>query len=823
MIYLEKTKIKTTETREILSAGASKVAPLWSLENFVAVNPYLGLTDMPFEDAMEFLNMSGKAQATLPTSFYLEALQKGQIEREDIAKALKNNSFGFLEDAEGFIEDIYQESTDEDIYIRTMSDVASEINGKKWGRFMTDRISFWASAYFDNNQAIWDTAKNQESLFGAWKKEAEVDYSPEAMGLKGFRKLIQTIPNNYQEAVSKALKTLDIPQPSMGLYLNSLLMKMNGWAGFTARIDWDARLAEKESHATEEFLAILLVWEMCLKELLHYPHLDQVWKETKADMLDIITEARWNQALSRKLILQAAFDIANQRRIVEKINGQKAVESTRITPKAQAIFCIDVRSELYRRNLEAADDAIETMGFAGFFAFPIKYVPTAHDEGANQCPVLLTTSHTIREQTGDHTYHQKAMERRTLKGHVAKAWKSFKLGAVSCFGFVSPLGLFFLPKLFTDAFGITRPVPHPDKAGLSREDVAQKGIQLDQENWADELAGIPVADRLNMAASALRAMSLTENFARTVLIVGHGASTVNNPHATGLDCGACGGHSGEANAKVAAAVLNDPEVRKGLKDQGIEIPKTTAFIAALHDTTTDEVSLFNVPDSIKISHRADLEELETALKMAGQTARKERAKRMNVLDGDINKRVIDRSKDWSQVRPEWGLAGCSSFIVAPRERTAQLNFEGKAFMHSYDWRKDKEFSVLELIMTAPMVVTSWINLQYYASAVDNKKFGSGNKTLHNVVGGLGVLEGFAGDLRVGLPWQSVHDGGKFQHEPQRLNVIIEAPVDQMSKILEKHEPIRQLCDNHWIYLFAMNDNGKVAYKYIGNLEWEVVS
>jgi len=166
--------------------------------------------------------------------------------------------------------------------------------------------------------------------------------------------------------------------------------------------------------------------------------------------------------------------------------------------------------------------------------------------------------------------------------------------------------------------------------------------------------------------------------------------------------------------------------------------------------------------------------------------------------------------------------GCSSFIVAPRYRTKQLNFEGKAFMHSYTWQDDKNFGVLELIMTAPMVVTSWINLQYYASTVDNKSFGSGNKTLHNVVGGLGVLEGFTGDLRTGLPWQSVHDGKKYQHEPHRLNVIIEAPIDEMSKILDKHECVKRLCDNQWIYLFAMNNKGKVAYKYTGNLEWEVL-
>lgn len=143
-------------------------------------------------------------------------------------------------------------------------------------------------------------------------------------------------------------------------------------------------------------------------------------------------------------------------------------------------------------------------------------------------------------------------------------------------------------------------------------------------------------------------------------------------------------------------------------------------------------------------------------------------------------------------------------------------------MHSYEWERDQNFGVLELIMTAPMVVTSWINLQYYASTVDNKRFGAGNKALHNVVGGMGVLEGFAGDLRVGLPWQSVHDGEEFQHEPNRLNVFIEAPVDAMSRILEKHQGVRDLCDNEWIYLFAIDDHGMVTYRYAGNLEWQLV-
>ncbi len=811
--YTDQSKVE-----EVLKSASAKIAPLWSLENCVAVNPFLGMSDMKFEDAMNFLHKTGEVQAALPVEFYLKALETGQLTEADVEQALDGNELEVTEGAEAFIRNLFtNQKSPTDLRIRTLVDVASGINGKEWRRFMIDRISLWASAYFDHQQASWKTTQKATSIFSAWKQEAEIDYSTEAMGLKGFRKLVKSLPNDHLAATSLALDALQIPEEMLDHYLNALLMKMNGWAGFAARIDWDARLEGRDSQAVQEFLAILLTWEMCFGKLLSYPHLAISWNQAKQESVASVRMSHVSEQLARQLILQNAFDIALQRNLIQRINSQSLEVQAREKAKAQAVFCIDVRSEVFRRNLEATDAGIETFGFAGFFGFPVKYVPLGHDEGANQCPVLLTTSHTVGEQLADKKLENKALARRTFREHLFKFWKSFRSGAISCFGFVSPLGIYFLPKLFTDLFGFTRPVTHPDRFGLNAQESSEKGVSLDPH---DGIGGIPKEDRVKMAHSALTAMGLTSGFAPIVMITGHGASTVNNPHATGLDCGACGGHSGEANAKVAAAVLNDAEVRRELSTLGINIPENTAFVAALHDTTTDEVRLFNTPKELE--NTSEFSELKEALQTAGALSRKERAGRMGIDGTELDKLMMGRSKDMSQVRPEWGLAGCSSFIVAPRERTSRLNFGGKAFMHSYNWKKDQEFKVLEVIMTAPMVVTSWINLQYYASTVDNKKLGAGNKTLHNIVGGLGVLEGFAGDLRVGLPWQSVHDGERYQHEPNRLNVIIEAPVDEMSKILQKHDSIRQLCDNQWIYLFAINEQGKVAYKYIGDLEWELV-
>ena len=562
MISSQELNAKPT-MQQVLKEGSRVIAPLWSLENFVAVNPFMGMSEMKFDEAMDLLNKISDADATLPVEFYLNALKDGKLTEDDIANALKANPGDTEDNAITFIKDLYNTvQASQDKKMQILADVASEVCGKEWRRFMVDRISFWASAYFDQNQATWKTSRDAGSLFMAWKREAEVDYSTEAMGLKGFRSFVKSLPNDHLEASIVALEKLEIPREIQKQYLNALLMKLNGWAGIAARVDWDAKLAGKESNSLEQFLSILLVWELGLSELLDSAELESSWGRAKNDAAAILFSSGPDKSLRQRLILQKAFDIAAQREIINKINGQFPNESTEKKLKAQAVFCIDVRSETFRRNLESAGDGIETLGFAGFFGFPITYVPLGHTEGSDQCPVLISTSHTVKESLGNLMDEEKAIERRTLNERLLKIWKGFKSGAVSCFGFVSPLGLYFLPKLFTDLFGLTRPVANPNVSGLTKREVKEKGVSLEAMQG---ISGIPEEDRVNMALSVLKAMTLTEKFAPIVMIAGHGASTVNNPHATGLDCGACGGHSGEANARVAAEILNDKDIRKGLR------------------------------------------------------------------------------------------------------------------------------------------------------------------------------------------------------------------------------------------------------------------
>jgi hypothetical protein len=250
----------------------------------------------------------------------------------------------------------------------------------------------------------------------------------------------------------------------------------------------------------------------------------------------------------------------------------------------------------------------------------------------------------------------------------------------------------------------------------------------------------------------------------------------------------------------------------------VHIPECSVFLAGLHNTTTDSFDLFDL-DLLPTSHAPDLLTLKTWLGQAGQLARAERAPSLGLQalrqqPQALERAVKARANDWAQVRPEWGLANNAAFIVAPRSRSRHLDLAGRAFLHDYQWQKDGDFKVLELIMTAPMVVAHWINMQYNASTVDNPRYGSGNKLLHNVVGGhIGVFEGNGGDLRIGLPWQSLHDGETLRHTPQRLSVFIQAPQAAIDQVMKKHALVQQLVGNGWLHLFQIDSAQSIINRY----------
>ena len=783
-------------------AATRAVAPLWPLKHFVAVNPYLGMTEKPVSEALaEMARLSG-ARPTLERSFYAKAIAKGRITQADIATAIAASGTPDVT-PEAVIDAAGADDT-APVPLATFADLAKASHGTDWPRHVTDTISAFLASYFDHAQARLPHGETG-SLYAAWHQEAALDTGAEIAGLKNARSVFAALPDTAEDMIAQAAQMIGLDGRAWERYCQRLVLSMPGWSGYTRYLLWQAELHGGTSTAARDLLAIRLAWEVALRPLVSY-----------ADAEDVVAGLTTRQGAhwTIDLILQSAFELGWQRDLAAKFAApaQTDISQTTARPSLQAAFCIDVRSEVFRRALETVDPAAETIGFAGFFGAAISYTPLGRPNSGDQCPVLLTPAYTIAETAGDPGTG--ATRQAALRSSTA--WGSFKQAAVSSFGYVETLGLGFAGKLAAQALGAKGSALSVRDAGLSEDSAATLAPTLAPK---DDGTGIPQSDRLALAKGILAGMSLDPaKLARVVILAGHGSTSANNPHATGLDCGACGGHTGEANARVAVAILNDPGVRAGLAAEGTPMPEDTVFVAALHNTTTDAVTLYDTAPLMG-THGAEIDALEDKLAAAGALARAERAPTM-ATSADA---VTARAQDWSQVRPEWGLAGCAAFIAAPRHRSAGRDLSGRAFLHSYEWGKDDGFGVLELIMTAPLVVESWINLQYYGSTVDNRVLGAGNKVLHNAVcGDLGVIEGNAGDLRPGLPWQSVHDGETYVHEPLRLNAVIEAPVEAMNDVIARHAGLRDLVDNGWVHLFQMDEDGRIAKRYTGKGRWEAL-
>jgi uncharacterized protein YbcC (UPF0753/DUF2309 family) len=771
-----------------VEAALRAIPPVWPLASSVAVNPFLGQAGESLAQTAARLGRVAGIRVTMPRAWYLERLESRAIAPHDLEQALAGAPSAARPANLAALLEAARRPAEVPKALPTVADLAADASGIDWPGVLAERLGAWSSGYFDVGQAIW-AAPRGRSTYSAWRAVATHDLTPEIIGLAGFAMHVARAPRMAPDAIRRAVSVLALEPQALATYFHRLLMTLGGWAHYARYLLWQAELAGQTDSTLADLLAIRLLWEEALYER-YEEKISGRWKEVCANYAAPL-EATPDQIID--VILQEAAEYAAQRALARILNGSgAAADSAR--PALQAVFCIDVRSEIFRRALETLSPQIQTLGFAGFFGLTAAHRRFASDVTELHLPVLLNPA--VKSVSGGPN-NATADQAARFKARAKRAWGRFKLAAVSSFAFVEATGPIYVSKLLRDALAL-------DHAPSSADDPAP---HFDPP--------LDLATRAQAAETVLRAMSLTRNFARLVILAGHGATVVNNPHASTLNCGACGGYSGDVNARLLAALLNDNDVREQLASRGIVIPHDTRFLGALHDTTTDAVMLY-ARDHDTASHSDDVRAAAAWLDAAGRITRTERARR---LPGASDRHILRRSRDWSEVRPEWALAGCQAFIAAPRHRTAGRNLKGQAFLHDYDWTQDQGFGVLELILTAPVMVAGWISLQYYGSTVAPEIFGGGNKLLHNVTGGIGVVEGNGGMLKAGLPWQSVHDGESYAHEPLRLSVCIEAPQEAMTDILRKHAQVRALFDNRWLYLFRLDEAGRMGSRYAGDLAW----
>ena len=782
---------KTANLWDVADAAARQIPPMWPLASSVAVNPYFGQSGRDLAETAALLARVSAARTVMPRDWFASQIASGAISDDDLAAALAACASPLRPASMEALKLAATVARPAPQPLPTIADLAAEVSGIDWPALIAERFGHWAAGWCDEGQALWAAPKGRNA-FRAWQAAAQHDLTCEIAGLAGFGAFVADAPDSAIEAMARNVARLDLTPKALPTYFHALLITLGGWAQYARYIQWQAELAGGEDSAPADFLCIRLMWEAALYAQ-YEPLIAARWRVVAAAHA-APAQASGDDVVD--MILQEAAERAAQRELGASLQ-QGAQPAADTAALVQAAFCIDVRSEVFRRALESLDPRVQTLGFAGFFGIGASHRRFASDVAEHRLPVLLNASVSSTAGTAEHA--DKDRSARYL-ARAKRAWGRFKLAAVSSFAFVEAAGPVYVGKLVKDALGLKRSaLPHDPAPVLEPA--------LDR------------AARIGAAKAVLGAMSLTRDFAPLVLLVGHGANVVNNPHASGLHCGACGGYSGEVNARLLASLLNDPEVRTGLAEAGIAIPAGTLFLGALHDTTADNVLIY-AEDHPSADHAEILAQTREWMASAGLIARSERALRLP--RAGTGHEIARRSRDWAEVRPEWALAGCKAFIAAPRSRTGGTSLAGRAFLHDYVWQQDEGFGVLELIMTAPVVVASWISLQYYGSSVDPEVWGGGNKLIHNVIGGIGVVEGNGGTLRAGLPWQSVHDGEKLVHEPLRLTVCIEAPVKAMTDILARHDGVRALFDNRWLHLIALDENGQMAQRYTGNLGWEAI-
>ena len=796
------------------------IAPAWPLDRAIAVNPHWSRIGMPLRKVAARMAVLGDVQVLPSRPAQQQAWQQGRINTADLMYAISTVPAAT---AAGLTPEQCLQALQHPAAIARLPLLIDVLDADpqrhtrlSWRQAITHQVSQTCAAYFDAHQADWQPDR-QQGLYAFWRDTLQHDHGIGVlMGLPALGRALKALPPTREDAESWVLKRLGLPPEVWADYLESVLLTVNGWASWCAYLGWQARLEGGEDGHLRDLLAIRLAWGAILLECkddeaatLALNAVQKVWARSAA----LITQAE--DALLIDEVWQVALEAGYQQRLMQRLTCAPGESPAPESVEVQAAFCIDVRSEPMRRALEAVWPAVQTIGFAGFFGLPVAYTPLATEARRPQLPGLLPPTVEVIDQItpinnesprGGVNLQSAVARARADRFALSAQWNATSRWPSAAFSFVEAAGVAYVGKLWQWL--------RPSQSGRVNDDLAGLPPRY-RPVCRPQLTGLDVSAKVSLAGGVLHAMGLDRSIAPMVLLVGHGSQTSNNAHAAALDCGACCGQTGEVNARSLAQLLNEPAVRDGLLTAGITIPVDTWFLAALHNTTTDEIEGFDL-DLLPPAARARWQKLQPIWAQASDQVRRERAPGLGLSPRMPHEKLLSqlrkRANDGAQTRPEWGLAGNAAFVIAPRARTRGVALEGRSFLHDYEASQDADGSVLELLMTAPMLVTHWINWQYHASTCDPLRLGSGNKVLHNVVGGnIGVFEGNGGDLRIGLSRQSLHDGERWVHEPLRLTVIIDAPQHAIDRVIKKHDVLQQLLGNDWLHLWRFEQPAMERY------------
>jgi len=760
-----------TSTVQELSEELVRNCPLYS---FVTSNPLAGLEHLHFEKAVNRMRKQIGVNGYPSATVFEQALSRNQIDRSFIEQQLLDK--GITCSVEASLAQIY------------------ELDEKQASTHLLDSVDRhlikWLTVFMDQGSTEWGMPYREAGFYTAWRVTASLDST------LPHHNIIKTLPKDALQTLEKLL--VDTPPDELHDIFNHHLLALPGWTGYIKyRMDNPNEWQQEYPITLVDYLAVRL-------SLCH--QMDEAFlPENKRN------DNRNNEGDPHRPAWLKAFECTYQDRLFNQVASQaeSLQDENQLRPDAQFVFCIDTRSERIRRAVEQAGN-YQTFGYAGFFGVAMEYEHPEKEISHKACPPIVEPVFRAREEIRPNKTKQaeKFNFYSSLRNAVNEFRFTLKNNIPASFGYVESAGFFYGIVLFLKTLMptfmhrirkfIAGYVGQPE--GFSQAILSHNT----KTHTSGAAAHLSADEKTEIAKTAFELMGWDE-FAPLVVFAGHGSQTSNNPFGSSLDCGACAGNKGRYNARVLANICNEAEVRNLLAEKyDIHLPDDTWFLAAEHNTTTNYIDLYD--QNVPVSYHQQLKKLKDDMKSVQLHANMEQFNIAGSSARMVSHEAHRRASDWAETRPEWGLAGNASFIIGPRALTSGLNLEARSFLHTYDWEKDPNGEKLEAIFQGPMVVTQWINNHYYFAAVDNDRFGSGTKVTHNVTGKYGVVQGNGGDLKSGLPLESLtEDDNLLQHLPLRLTVLVYAPKTRVEKIISEHpESLGKLVKNEWIYLAVLD-------------------
>jgi len=587
-------------------------------------------------------------------------------------------------------------------------------------------------------------------------------------------------------------------------YLFDQQFAHQGWSGMVSTVeDQPQTLLDPRKISIRD----LIIFELLLEIDALDTHLGEEWKPLGTNLaqkpVDLFAGVPETELQEVWYIWQEAYEWSYYDQV---LTGLATIPKTKKEPSGktfQAMFCIDDRECSFRRYLEKFDPKCETFGTPGFFGVEFFYQPESGKFYTKLCPAPVTPNYLIKE-TGSRK--KKLTE---IDVHFSKHTHSFYSGWLIS----QTLGFWSAFRLFLTIF---RPTMSPATASSFKHMDKFSTLTIENINPSHRennlQIGFTVEEMANRVEALLKSIGLVKDFAPVVYVIGHGSSSVNNPHFAAYDCGACSGRAGSVNSRVVCFMANHKIVREILRVRGIDIPDETQFVGGLHDTTRDEVIFFD-EGSLSARNKKNHSGNEAIFSVALDHNSKERSRRFESINSKlepkkIHEKIRIRSVALFEPRPELNHATNTLCVVGRRSLTQGLFLDRRSFLNSYDYTIDPEGKILLNIMRPLGPVCGGINLEYFFSRVDNQKLGAGTKLPHNVMGLFGVANGIDGDLRPGLPSQMIE-----VHDPIRLLIIVEHFPDVVLQVIQKQAEVYEWFNNDWVNLASINPETRELFYF----------